>query len=238
MELVAASLGASLRDFTDDRTRGDDASGEPPGVSTVRTLVLDDQGRLGPHLERDRSTTGNQILQCQWNLRNLVDQGLPVVRHSETEDVGPERPIPDVDSWEVRVRNYSQTTNSRVDETREVEPWGDTVSICEVHHLTTLESELEVHAQKLLDRLRVTEQMCGFRAALSQETIICGCTEASAGAGVVGVGATAGDQPNHSVKLIGIVDHISVDQKLVPTIENQRHCESNLFGLEACDPLT
>src|SRR3989337_875633 len=128
------------------------ASSEDTIISAVEAAPFDNQSHSSPNLKGDCGTTRSQVGHAHRNLNALVNQRFAVVRHAEGVNLRDEVPASRVVAGEVIVSNYGQFPYARIHEPGEVEAWGEAVAITKFDQLRTLETELEVRAQQLLDR--------------------------------------------------------------------------------------
>lgn len=132
---------------------------------------LDDKCGCSPNLEADRGTTWGQVLQAERNLRQLVNQRFAVVGHAQRPQVSLEAPSAQIGAGEVAISNNRQPAYARIDETGEVEAWGDPATIAELHYLAASETKLEVGREHFLCSLGMTINRSRLCTAFAQEAV-------------------------------------------------------------------
>jgi len=91
--------------------------------------------------------------------------------HTESVHCRGESTVAHVGSGEVHIRHDGQATDGSIDESGEIEARNHPVTTLLEYNLRTLEAQLEVSGQHLLNSLRMTEYVSRFGTGFREEAV-------------------------------------------------------------------
>lgn len=200
------------------------------------------QGCLGPDFKRDCGARRYKVDQTKWDLCCPIHQRIAVVLHPKGIQGRSECSVPHIGAGEVSVRHDRQATNGSIDEPSEVETGDQPITVILENDLRTLEAELEVSRQHLLNCLGMAENVSRFGAGFRHEAVETDGRETArnghtgnAGAGVGMRAISGGNEGFDTVKFQRAGSSVTFGQQAVITIHDQGHSETNFLHFQSSD---